>query len=167
MKMTQDQTNEYKTALQSAESFNAELQRLLSTANSFSATELRALQRYLPDSVDEIAVMRDLETIVSSSNMALTRLTSNSSNEISPSRVNDVQNSSDDALVEKIYEVAPHSFSLGVIGTYSQFKRLLQDFERNAYPLEVSSITFTPDEGAIYNFSMTLETYSLNESVAK
>ena len=126
MQSTQEEVGEYQEALASAESFNAELQRLLSVANSFSTSERRALERYIPDTIDTIAVMRDIETIVENNDMLLSGLSADQSDSQSAGRVSAVQNP--DAEGIPTYEVNPHVFTVGVTGTYSQFKSLLRDF---------------------------------------
>lgn len=160
MKSVQDETQEYKEALENATTFNQELQRLLSVANSYSSSELRLLERYLPDRVDVIAVMRDIETIVKNNKMALTGLSSELSGTeaYNPTNVPQGQANSD----TKENSLYVQQFVVETAGTYDQFKLLLQDFERNAYPLEVVRIGFIPGEGTLYTFSIVLETYALN-----
>ncbi len=164
MQNTQDETKEFQNALDSAASFNAELQNLLNKADSFSTSERRELERYIPDSVDTIAVMRDIETIVANNNMILNTLSSESADVQTPGRVVAVQSDGVDTQIAKNNrDVISYQFSIGVTGTYEQFKILLQDFERNAYPLEAAEVSFAPDpESILYTFTVTLETYSLN-----
>lgn len=158
MRTTQDETKEYREALDNAAKFNQELQRLVNQANSFSATQRRALERYLPNNVDAIAVMRDIETIVENNRMALQSLTTNES-DASRAFV-----SAQGQPEETDTQPQATTFSVQVAGTYEQFKSLLQDFERNAYPLEAVSVHFSPGDGSVYSFSLELETYAFGST---
>lgn len=164
MKETQIETEEYKVALRSAEAFKQELASLLSEVDRFSTSELRLLERYIPDEIDTIATMRDIETILNNNNMGLNSLTSESTEEQDPVMMNPAQGQ-EFSNGNKSFELYVQTFELSASGTYEQFKMLLQDFEKNAYPLEISSIDFEPGEGTLYTFDITLETYSFSSNV--
>ncbi|MDC1205536.1 hypothetical protein N8083_01675 [Candidatus Pacebacteria bacterium] len=157
VRSTQDETKEFQEALVSAKTFNTELQKLTAAASSFNEADLRALERYIPDTVDTIAVMRDIETIIQNNKMALTSLGSEASGLESAEQISNAQGQTPSVNTQELYV---QQFEVSVAGTYDQFKLLLQDFERNAYPLEVQHITFSSGEGSLYNFDITLETYS-------
>lgn len=160
MQETQNETKEYKGALDNAARFNAELERLVNTANSFSTTERRAIDRYLPPEVDMIGVMRDIETIIGNNRMQLSALQSEEA------QANRNFRSAQGQTTDDSPKLNTETFLIQVTGTYDQFKSLLQDFERNAYPLEATVINFTTTENSneLYLFNMTLETYAFGTS---
>lgn len=159
MRTTQDETQEYREALENAAAFNQELARLVSQMNSFPTADRRALDRYVPDEVDTIAVMRDIETIVEDSDMTLVGL-AEASEQTRPFFVPAQGQGQFEGEVEESGLVASQ-FTINLLGTYEAFKAFLQDIERNAYPLEVTSVQFSPDdEGGGYSFSLTVETYA-------
>jgi len=157
MRETQDETQEYREALDNAAAFNQELTRLVNQVDSFPTTQRRDLERYLPEQVDSVAVMRDIETIVANNGMALNGLTAAEEASLPyfvPAQGQPQGEETDDALTATV-------FTTSVLGTYESFKSLLRDFERNAYPLEVVGITFTPDEeSSVYTFTLEIETYA-------
>ena len=52
-------------------------------------------------------------------------------------------------------------FSLSLSGTYPSFKNLLAAFQKSARPIEIESISFrAPAKGDIFNFNISVETYS-------
>ncbi|MDA8597069.1 hypothetical protein N9L26_01890, partial [Candidatus Pacebacteria bacterium] len=174
MTETQAETAKYQVALERANSFNEELQRLLNSANRFSSSELRALERYIPDTIDVIAVMRDVETIVENNDMILAGLAAGEVREAERTAARsqaDFEPGLDDEellgelpgseVPLEITSPRAQDFTLSVTGSYEQLKLLLQDFERNAYPLEVTTLTFTPQEEELYTYDLTLETYAL------
>lgn len=158
MQVTQDETTEYRTALENAAKFNEELGRLAQTANSFSVSERRALDRFLPEKVDEVRVMRDLETIVENNNMVLGSLSFEGDGMSNITEVSNEETSQNKSPIN----VGVARFELSVSGTYEQLKHLLQDIERNVYLLEVVTVDFIPAEGDLYTYSIRLETYSLS-----
>ena len=178
MKATQDETAQYQKVLDTAQSYNSELQRLLSQANSFSTSEIRALERYLPDTVDPILVMRDIDIIVRNNGMNLDSVTSEDSvTSIGGSEAvgsneedffDDIDSSgSGQVSAQRGPDLFSQQFTLGVSGTYEQFKTLLQDFERNAYPLEVADLSFSAAEENDFKFGLTLETYAFSDPKAE
>lgn len=149
----------YQDALDNANSYNTKLQELYNTVNSFNASERRALNRYLPTEIDTIAVMRDIETIVKNHSIPLKTLST--SDEVVEVLNENPQTAGQGQVIEKRLPVRVQRFELSVVADYEQFVPLLQDFERNAYPLEVAALSVTPNDEGPYNLSLTLETYSL------
>ena len=154
------EANEYQTALENANSYNNALQELYARANSFTISERRALDRYLPKKIDTVAVMRDVETIVRNNGMSLVALASTEI--IESNKQEEKEKFVQGRPVERsVLPVNTQRFSLSVSGTYGNFKSLLQDFERNAYPLSIAEMSILSKEEDRYDFSLTLETYSL------
>ncbi len=60
LKDTQDETTQYQEAVDNAESFLAELDRLQNQAADLSAAQLNALDEYLPNEIDPVTIMRDI-----------------------------------------------------------------------------------------------------------
>lgn len=158
MRMVQDETQEYRDAFDNAAKFNQELRRLAAVANEFSASELAALDRYLPADVDTVRVMRDIETIVENNGITLIGLSSGEAYQgRSVTMVGETPAENQEQLA-----LTTHPFNVSVISTYEQFKLLLQDFERNIYPLEITEIGFSSSDEPTYSFTIVLETYSLD-----
>lgn len=157
LRAIQDETKLYSEALENLSKFNQEISRLNSIVNSFSTTELQALNRFLPLNVDGIAVMRDIETIVGLSGMTLDVVAA--SNEEAVKQIDYVPSQGQE-VTEADAEVIAHQFTVIVSGSYEQFKELLMALEKNAYPLELVQLSFAYGEGDLIKFSFTLETYS-------
>lgn len=164
LKSTQDQAAEYQVALDNAASFQAEINRIESAIESIPSAQRAALDTYLPESVDTVAVMKDIVAIASRNQMQVTSVSSegDESDTTADSTVAAQGQSFD---IERNFVVDTSQFQLNVQGTYDKFKTFLADLERNKYPLEVVSAEFTTDtEGSLYDFSLTLETYSVTHS---
>src|SRR4051812_30748577 len=65
------QNQSYYTALQKAQELHSVRDQLLNTRNSFSNDDLAKLQHTLPDNVDNIRLIIDINNIASRHNLAL------------------------------------------------------------------------------------------------
>lgn len=191
----QVEADEYTTALKSAEQFNFELSNQLDAANSFSPDETNALNRYMPKEIDSIAVMRDLEIIAVRNNMDIQALSSSEATIVQSAAEDEVYDDEiyEDELYDESYDedgdgfaqgqqlkssqaaTMSMTFTLNVQGTYEDFKAMLRDLERNAYPLEITTLSFTSvsDSGEggtntgaddLYAYNIMVETYQLGST---
>lgn len=157
MRATQDETQEYREALDNAEKFNQELARLMDAANELTTSERQTLNRYLPNEIDTVAVMRDIETIANNNQMSIQNL-STVEEEVMPFFI-----PAQGQPQEERSALNATTFSVGLFGSYEAFKRFLRAIERNAYPLEVTSLQFSPtSEGSLYSYVLKLETFSFD-----
>jgi hypothetical protein len=124
------------------------------TLNQISNDDEKRLLMYMPDSVDEIAVLRDLEIITIKSGALLKGVTYSGE-------------AQSDASDEQTQEVVPigHTFDLQVEGTYSQIKVLLSLLDQNAYPLVAQSVALQPLEGSFLSANIRLMTYEFQDEV--
>lgn len=164
IKAKQDDTFAYKDASAKIGDLNSQLNALVSKSNSFSSSNISALETYLPSAVDSVVVMSDITAMVENSGSKLISLTATDVVQVSDTR----------ALADpsqKVDPVVPADFALTMEGTYDQLKQALRSFEQNNYPLEIVSLDFSefvpesadtvvaPDmlEGS---FELVLRTYS-------
>lgn len=165
MKLTQDETAEYQEAIKNANSFTAELARLQGQLDRLNPADVAALAVYLPESVDAVAVMRDIKFIVESSLMSFEGVAAAAGDTaLEPINVIGADDEEEDFSLRgaaEETELITHQFTLTVTGSYTQLKSLLEAFERNEYPLEVVELNFSAGEGSLLSYTLTLETYSL------
>jgi len=74
MKSKQDELQEYNDAIAKASEFNARLHELINTRDSFSSTDLRALEKFVPSQIDQLKVMSEIAGILSSQNISITKM---------------------------------------------------------------------------------------------
>lgn len=183
IRLVQTETVSYKSAVDNIGQYNARLQQLASQASAISATELTALHRYLPEKVDTVAVGRDIANIAGKNGLLLLDVVVKDGKEILTETEN-IAPAADSALGMEGSEVSTtpdpgmfvegqasrkssvlmsHVFQVSAIGTYESMKSMLQDIERNDYPLRVIELAFTVDEedSDLIDYSLLLETYSL------
>lgn len=149
--MLQDDLSELEQAIKQVSDVNQELARKLGEVNNIPNNNRTALTRYLPNQLDEVAVLKDLQTITSLSSVTLESVSYDGS----------VTAAASDA------SLIPHHFSLSVSGEYTDLKRFLGNLEQNNYPLHVAELSLSGatnnDTGSASQLSMNLvlETYQL------
>jgi hypothetical protein len=162
--------DEYEQALEQATQFTGLLNSLINKANSLSQAELQALERYLPSTVDEVAVLQDLETIALRSGLIPTELSIGDDTEGGEGSVQFAQGEEgmeDDGSLSLRDRLTTHQFSGTFSGDYQAFQSFLQNVEGNAYPMRLVTLGIAPAEESNevtlttnYAYTLTVETYS-------
>lgn len=150
----QDDIGVYQTERAKVTSVNSRLSSLLSILEAVPPADNRRLLSYMPNSVDEISVLRDLYIMVNESGARYENVT----NEAAASTNQRGARTAPQQVEEG--EPIPHTFVLSVEGTYTQIKRLLALFEQNHYLVEVKELSIKSNDGGFLNASITLATYS-------
>ncbi len=125
--------------------------QLLSRYNTFAPNDLDRLEKLLPDHVDNVRLILDLDGIASRYGM----------------RVRDVafedprkgQSTAELGPDESRYESMIVSFT--VSGSYDTFRQFMLDIERSLRIVDIETLNFTSGENNIYDFSVALRTYWL------
>lgn len=169
IKTMQDELFEYTDAKNKADEFNVTLESLLAELASFNPSDVKALETYVPASIDSVAVMADIEQIAKKNNMAVSSLKADAVEEGNPDVVLDGAAVGGGGTFSQDIDVT-------VSGSYEDVKDMLKDFEKNKYILEVVKFSF----GAISDtatavvsssatpkgsYTFTLRTYGLTHTV--
>ena len=142
MKSTQDEIFQYSDASDKATQLNAQLAQLLSAEKSFAREDLMALETYLPNTIDDMAVMADITAMAGRSNLKIIKLSSGEL--ILP----DEDVFFEGELIQSDGTVHV-DFTVEVSGGYDSLKQMLRLIEQNKYPLEIIDLTigeFIEDE---------------------
>lgn len=150
----QNETSEYREAVENARLFNQTLQELVNARNSFSASELDRLESLIPASVDDIRLLVDLEALAEEHEMLIGNITVNNSS-------NSGQSQGGTGQATSLEELAYVDISFGLIGDYEQFRALLADLEKSLYRLEVMSIAFSAGDEDLQQYDLTVRSYAL------
>lgn len=171
----QNETVTYRSALDNIGQYNQRLQNLIGQAKSMSVTDKDTLFRYLPETIDAIAVGSDISNMVNSNDLLLLDIVPSSPTLVTTAVAEDgtvsLQGVDSGAVAPSEEEGGPavtggmyaQQFKVSVVGTYAQMKSFLKDLERNAYPLRLVSFQFELKEegGLLSQYDLTVETYSL------
>lgn len=138
----QDDIALYNEQANNIAQINAQLQSLVAEVNNVSAANQSALIDFLPDEIDEIAVLRTLENIAGESGAGLRVL------EFAESEIVDGRN------------VQAHGFDFSVAGPYEVISDFFALLEQNEYLFEVREAELVVDASDVLTASGELVVYS-------
>lgn len=114
--------------------------------------EISRIQKLLPDTIDNVRLVIDLDGVAQRYGMSLADL---NLAEAVPSQTSQVTTASDEVK----YQAVTISFS--VTTSYDVFLQFLKDLEQSLRVVDVTKITFSSTPSGLYKFSITLKTYWL------
>jgi Tfp pilus assembly protein PilO len=156
------QSDQYSTALDKATELQSLKQSLLSKYNAFDPNALDRLQKLLPDHVDNIALILDLDSIASRYGLALQNVdisTSGSAASSAQTAIGTVGSASQD------YDSLTMNFTTQ--GSYATFQQFITDLESSLRIVDLVSLTISPSVAThpggpqSYAYNITLRTYWL------
>ncbi len=149
-------SSQYQEALNKSKELRIVRDSLLESYNSFTEEDLSRLKRLLPDNVDNVRLIMDVNSMASRYGAVIRDI-----------RVN-VPTGSDDVRVNitdiKKYESVTLSFSMS--STYENFIKFIGDLRDSLRLVDITHIDFTPptsQDSNIYKYNFTVKTYRLIE----
>ncbi len=159
IKTVQDETFAYTDAVNKASEFNAKLSDLVSRMNSFRTSDIEALETYLPDEVDELTVLSDIETIARKNNVRIIGMAATKADDAASSGELNFEGE-----IIELPKIASRDFEVSLSASYENTKQMLRDLEQNKYLLEVVEFKFgavTDDAAATVSDAVAGGTYSM------
>lgn len=141
--VTQDEIQTYQTEITKIADVNTQLASLVAQMNSVSTQNQTALVRYLPDQVDVIAVLKDLQVILFA-NQVINPV-------VEHVGLATTGQQEDDLLAQE--------FSVSAFMTYPQLKSFLRAVEQNNYLLEVTELSAEVTDGGLLDVMITFRAY--------
>lgn len=153
---------QYDAALERARELQELKRSLLSRYNAFSGEDLTRLNKLLPDHVDNVRLVLDLDSMSARYGMVIQNVLISRGDDSETSSVLGsigTQASTYDSL----------SLQFATIATYSNFVRFMQDLESSLRIVDLTALSMQPAgnveqlEGAdpLYQFNVTIKTYWL------
>ena len=154
-----DESTQYDAALAKAAELQALKATLLQRYNSFNPSDIDRVQKLLPDHVDNVALILDLDNLAARYQMPI----ENVDVSIPASTVGDVGVSTIGASGQK-YDSVTIRFTTR--GTYTDFLALMKDLETALRVVDLVGLNLTPNPGigggdGDYSYEITLRTYWL------
>lgn len=119
---------------------------LLGKYNGFSKADLDRVEKLLPDNIDNVRLILDLDGIARSHGVALRNV------EVG-------QTATTDGQADPLGHV---TLTFSVSSPYNTFQEFLQDLESSLRLVDVKTISFEAgDDGDVYTYNVILETYWL------
>ena len=157
---TQAQIAQYDAALQKAAELQARKQELLSRYNAFNPADRTRLEKLLPDHVDNVRLILDLDSLASKHGMTVQNVViagqANTQNTQTVAGAIGTSKQKYDSL----------TLTFGTQGTYRTFQQFLADLELSLrivdlVSLKLTSITPTTKGEPPYAYNLTIRTYWL------
>ena len=162
----QAQVASYNEALSNSKALENERDKLTLKHNSISKDDLEKIQKLLPENIDNIRLILEIEQIALPYGMVLKDIKYNATEapKTTPKTISGAAVAAGGtpvvAATNKVYGVWDLSFS--TTGTYNNFLNFTRDLERNLRIVDISSIQFssaTPSGSGATAGSTALESY--------
>ncbi len=150
------QTAAYEQALSTSKQLRAKRDELLSKRDTFSAEQVQKLERMLPDNVDNIRLIIDINNIAARHALTLKNVSLGSVSSASGARSAAAIGASGDAI---------GSVELGftLASSFDNFLAFLTDLEHSLRVVDMEKLSFKYSGPAdMTDFSMTIRTYWLH-----
>lgn len=145
----------YDDALDKSQQLRVLRDRLQSARNAFSPQDEQKLVRLLPDQVDNIRLIIDINNIAARHGLAVANVA-----------LGEVSRSSESiralAVGPSAEPVGSVSLGFSVAATYEDFLSFLQDIEHSLRILDIEKLSFDSSQGDKYGFDFIVRTYWLH-----
>lgn len=158
IKTLQAEINGLNTALNTAVQFREEQTRLIAERELIDPQDLERLKKMLPDNVDNVQLILDVDGIASGSGVRISDIGIDESQESSSAGGDAVGQG---VLIEEETPYDSLILSFAATATYDQFKNFLRDIEQSLRTLDVVEISFSESETGVYTFDVRVRVYWL------
>lgn len=149
---TQDLITSYEVETANVSQVNESLKAKISAIESVTPEDLQALMRFIPTEIDEISVLKDLETIIEAQSITEFDIAYNGNNS---------EQLNEDEAPNEYGMVNEHYFSASFEAQYSQLKSLLSQLEKNDYLLQVTNLKIADADEGLVKVDMSLTAFTL------
>lgn len=148
----QTDITQYNEALDKATQLLQKKQQLVSEFNAFSSTDLDRLQKLLPDHVDNVGLILEIDSLASRYGMSLENIdvsASDSSSSSDSSGSSSSSGSSGDTpttiAADTVQTYGTMSLKFSTRSSYENFKQFLGALEQSLRIVDITSLQITPD----------------------
>lgn len=152
----QAQIKNYDSALRAAEDFNTKEAELATQRNAIPPESIARLMAYLPDGVDNIQLILDLNALASATGVRLSDFNVRSSEGVTSD-----QSKGQLALQPGTSSTENLLITVKATGTYSSFRTFLNGIEHSLRPLDLIQIAIAPSPTGVYTYDLTFRIYWL------
>ncbi len=155
------QINQYNAALDKAAELQTIKQTLLSRYNAFSPSDIDRLQKLLPDHVDNVALILDLDNLASQYALPLENV------DVATPANSTAGQSAIGSLGASGHKYDSLTIRFSTLGTYTQFLQFMTQLEASLRIVDLVSLALTGTGGTgingdpAYHYDVTLRTYWL------
>ncbi len=151
----QTRREELDAAIVQAKQLGARINELNQLYNAISTEQKEKLDQLLPDHVNNIQLIIDVNGIAKRNGMGIKNI------KVTTSEDKDANGSSVKQSSSKNQALGTMLLSFSVTGPYSAYKNFLADMASSLRIIDISSTSFNTDDKGIYNYNIELRTYWL------
>lgn len=126
---------------------------LLEKYNAFDETQVRRLTKFLPDNVDNIRLLIEIDGVASNNGMVLRDV-----NFVDPAGAN---SSTVDGALAQSSDVGEIILSFVVVTDYGDFVSFIEDLEKSLRLVDIRRVNFSTNTQGLDEYSVELSTYWL------
>lgn len=152
----------YDAALTAASNFSANEAALEQQRDAIPGDQLNRLNAFLPDSVDNVQLILDLNALAIRSGILLSNFTMATQPNI-PLPTGDVTDESQGTNVSGSNSLVDYlTLSVAATGTYGGFRAFLAGAEQSLRPLDIVNINVSDSDTGVYTYAVTFKFYWLH-----
>lgn len=159
----------YDAALTAGTQFSQKEAELTNAKAAIPADKLARLEAFLPDGVDNVQLILDLDALAARSGMTLSNFSVNANptsdtSSATPSAASGASITPDPSGSLSLAAPDPVDslqITLSATGTYSAFRTFLAGIEQSLRPLDITSLTVTSSKTGVYTYDLTINIYWL------
>lgn len=145
----------YEQALSTAKELRAQRDKLLAKRGTFSSDDIQKVERMLPDTVDNIRLIIDINNIAARHGLSLKNV-----------QLGEVSSGSQKASATSVGSsgdpVGSVQLGFTVSAKYDDFRAFLADLEHSLRLINVEKMIFKVSGGATNDYDLTIRTYWLH-----
>lgn len=150
VQMHKQKIAEDESALRAAADYAENASRLLAEKDAMDQDALARLEKMLPDSVDNVQAILDLDGLAESTGIALASIDVSRA-----SALEATEESADQSLVGSV------QVSLSGKGTYAAFQKFLKGIETSQRLLDITDLSVSGSDTGVYTYQLSARLYWL------
>ena len=159
------EVDSFNEALNNSKELQERRNELADKYSSFLPSDITKLEKMLPNNVDNIRLIIEIQNIASQHSLSLKNVEYNTISK--EQETTEGTSSKNRANIEKEEDYSPFMLSFSVSGSYNSFLDFLKDLDRNLRIVDITSISFSSGSSnttdAIYDFNFEIRTYWLKK----
>ena len=162
VKIVQDETHQYEEAVDKAGQLQQRIDELKRQRNQIPIADLERVEALLPDDIDEVLVLIDLDALATEHNLILTNVVVDSGSIAGGGGIHDRFKNADAPGAVSNEPFSSLDIGFGISGSYDDFREFLSELERSLVLTDVVDLQFAEDDGEFVNVALKTRFYSLN-----
>lgn len=149
--------SDLNTALASSDALREASKSLVEKYNNLSESERTGVDKLLPDRIDNVQLVIDINSIASKYGMTIKNIKIGTEGDVQTTRT--AGRTTTKRATTALNKAADISFT--VTGSYNQLRNFLTDLGRSLRLVDVTGLSFTAGDSDLYQFNVEVKTYWL------